>query len=105
MYLVTAATDLEMKPFREACRTEGILELVTGVGPVETSVRLSSWLGRNRQRVHGVINFGVAGAYLQSDISNAPGLLDICLAEQEVLGDLGVCLADRFEPFSGRDFR
>ena len=32
-------------------------------------------------------------------------LLDICLAEREVLGDLGICLGDRIEPIAGRELR
>ena len=104
MYLVTAATDLEMEPFRAACRADGVQYLVTGVGPVETAVRLSAWLGKNGDRVRGVVNFGVGGAYLQPEGGDMPRLLDICLAEQEVFGDLGVCLEDRIEPFSGTVF-
>jgi futalosine hydrolase len=40
----------------------------------------------------------VAGAYAGS----GAGLLDLCLAEREVLGDFGVCHAERVEPFEGQ---
>lgn len=103
MYLVTAATDFEMKPFEAACRADGVQHLVTGIGPVEAAVRLTSWLGKHPGGVRGVINFGVAGAYLQAEDIRTPQLLDICLAEREVLGDLGVCLDDRIEPLTGSE--
>ncbi len=99
MFLVTAATDFEMQPFLAACPVRDPLHLVTGVGPVETAVRLTRRLADSDGTVDAVINFGVAGAYLRPDADRTPQLLDICLAEQEHFGDLGVCLADRIEPF------
>lgn len=72
--------------------------LVTGVGPVETTYTLTSRLARGIGHLQAVIHFGVAGAYIHSD-GNGPGMLDICLAEEEVLGDLGICHRDRIEPF------
>ena len=106
MFLVTSATDFEMEPFDIAyLGKEKPFRLVTGIGPVETAVRLYGWLGKNADRVRGVINFGVAGAYLQPSVNRQPKLLDICLANREVLGDLGVCLEDRIEPVTGSEFR
>jgi futalosine hydrolase len=46
-------------------------------------------------RVNGVIVFGVAGAYLDTGLN----LLDLCLAEKEVLADLGICIAEAVDPF------
>jgi futalosine hydrolase len=40
----------------------------------------------------------VAGGYAGS----GAGLLDICLAESEVLGDFGICHAESVEPLSGQ---
>lgn len=105
IYLVTAATEYEMKPLLAQCRSGGFSHLLTGVGPVETAVRVSSWLHQHGEKVAGVINFGVAGAYFPFSGGEGPGLLDICIAEREVFGDLGVCLPGRIEPFSGKALR
>lgn len=95
MILAIAATEIEMIPFAaefkasDFCRT-----LVTGVGPVETTLRLTRFLCECEQQFDAVIHFGVGGAYILPDQSllQQPLLLDICLAEQEVFGDFGVCL-------------
>lgn len=103
MYLVTAATRFEMAPFLAACRQEDVQGLVTGVGPVETAVRLMALVPGLAEQLKGVINFGVGGAYV--DPAGKPGaaLLDICLAEKEVLGDFGVCLSDEIERITGKE--
>lgn len=88
-YLLTAATDMEMKQLWDSYAGEERLDfLVTGLGPVETTLSVSSYLARSETNFAGVINFGVAGAYLGLGID----LLDLCLARSEVLGDLGICL-------------
>ncbi len=99
MILAVAATEIEMAPFVASlppstvfCRT-----LLTGVGPVETTLRLTRFLCANREQFDMVIQFGVGGAYLLPEQSRQPLLLDICLAEQEVAGDFGVCLGDDME--------
>ena len=97
MILAIAATEIEMAPFAaefmlsKFCRT-----LVTGVGPVETTLRLTRFLCESEQKFDAVIQFGVGGAYILPDQSllQRPMLLDICLADREVFGDLGVCLND-----------
>ena len=105
MYLVTAATGFEMEPFEEAClAVDRITRLVTGVGPVETAVRLCMQLGKETG-IRGVINFGVAGAYINAGLPEAPQLLDICLAKEEVLGDFGVCLEHQVERFTGKELK
>ncbi len=92
-YLITAATPFELAPFLRAIPEEFPCEhLVTGVGPVETTLRLTVRLAAEAARFAGVINLGVAGAYLRD--AGGAGLLDICLAEREVLGDLGICAGD-----------
>lgn len=101
MYLVTAATEMEMAFFVNAMGSnEYVSTLVTGVGPVETAVRLSSWLGKYCSTISAVINLGVAGAYSDDIHENSTKVLDICLAEREILGDLGIAFDDRIEPFS-----
>ena len=87
MFLVVIATDQEMGPIAE--RLAGIvgwLPLVTGVGCLETAVTLTRFLASSRTPIQGIINVGVAGAFVGAE----PGLLDICLAEQETQADVGI---------------
>jgi futalosine hydrolase len=65
------------------------------MGPVTTAASLSSYLTLHSSRVEGVVNIGVAGAYVNSGLS----LLDICLAQQEFWGDFGICLQDGIQDF------
>ena len=102
MYLVTAATRFEMEPFRAACRQKGVHRLITGVGPVETAVRLMAWLHDFSGQCRGVLNFGAGGGYFDPGGKPAADLLDICLAEKEVFGDLGVYLDGRIERITGK---
>ena len=96
MYLLVCATELEMRPFRELVGgMRGADYLITGVGLVETTLALSKYLGAGLSGISNVINFGIAGAYMDS----GAGLLDICVARKEVLGDLGICFHDHLEPF------
>lgn len=105
-YLVTAATDFEMQAFAEAGgNTINTRQLVTGLGPVETTLALSCLLHEQLNKVDAVLNFGVAGAYPDNGTDLQAGLLDICLAEHEILGDLGICLQDGFERFTSADLR
>jgi len=98
--LMTAATELEMQAFLDAGGESSIPCLITGIGPVETVLSLMDILYK-RPEIDCVLNFGIAGAYLENDTAIQAGLLDICLAEQEVFGDLGIQLADKVEPFRG----
>ena len=105
-YLVTAATDFEMEAFGAAGGdTDHTLQLITGLGPVETTLSLSCLLQERAGQIDGVLNFGVAGAYPDNGSEHTAGLLDICLAEQEILGDLGICLQERFERFTDPNLR
>ncbi len=98
MFLLTAATDFECDCARKILAThKDIAFLTTGVGPVETAFSLTDFLSRHSE-VSAVIHFGVAGAFVNTDIS----LLDICLATGEVLADLGICFPDRIDPLSGK---
>lgn len=109
MILVTAATELEMKPFLEKrvnlveglnCQN-GIELLTTGVGPVATALAIAKRLSERTNLVNCVVNFGIAGAYMQPEKQMQLELLDICLAEREVFGDLGVCLNGEIEYLDG----
>ncbi|MDD3815318.1 MAG: futalosine hydrolase [Desulfocapsaceae bacterium] len=110
MILAVAATEFEMNPFLQLLAEEGgassqedvepsCFTLIAGVGPVETTLRLTRYLERCDPRIDKVLNFGVAGAYLSESLpkdGNA-SILDLCLAEQESLGDFGICFADHLE--------
>lgn len=99
MLLITAATEIEMQPVRQTLADyRGWLPLVTGVGILETAVVLADFLaGGPGAAVLKVINVGVAGAYSGSGL----GLLDIALAEEEIVADLGVCCGDDIQPLNG----
>jgi futalosine hydrolase len=64
---------------------------------VATAVHLTAFLAATTLPLTGVINFGVAGAYLADERDNA-ALLDICLAEREILADLGICTGETVRP-------
>ncbi len=99
MILAVAATEIEMQPFlAELAGASPCLSLVAGVGPVETAVRLTRFFAGMDHPVEAVVNFGVAGAYLQLAGTSQPALLDICLAEQEVFGDFGISLPEGIIP-------
>ncbi len=101
MYLLTAATSFEMDAFRSHSSGGNSMPLlVTGMGPMETTLRLARRLEQEQGRVRGVINFGVAGAYRYPGQEEAADLLDICLAEREVLGDFGICLQEEIAQFT-----
>ncbi len=68
--------------------------LVTGVGPVDTALALGAFLARDAAPPSLLLDFGVAGAYP----GGGAGVLDLCLAEREFFGDLGVCYGSRIEP-------
>lgn len=98
MLLVAAATENEIGPLKQFFADSGNLEiLVSGMGPVATAANLSRYMALNGSNIHGVINIGVGGAYVDSGLK----LLDICLAQQDVFGDSGICMHDEildFEP-------
>lgn len=90
---------MEMHCFTRAAQAGMSFEpLVTGVGPMEAAYTLSARLANGIGAVRGVLLFGVAGAYCL-DGGQGAGMLDICLAAEEVLADLGICYQDRLESF------
>lgn len=96
MILLVAATEMEALPLAGQKKGQPHELMVAGVGPLETAVRLTHRLCEAGPDVSLVLNFGVAGAY----VGSGADLLDICLAESEVLGDFGICHAERIEPFA-----
>ncbi len=99
MLLITAATEMEIQPVRQTLVDyRGWQPLITGVGLLETAVVLGNFLaGGPGAAVLKVINFGVAGAYPESGLN----ILDIALAEVEIVADMGVCLGDDIQPLNG----
>ena len=101
MYLIVAATEDEIKPFVQLADKMKQLEfLVTGVGPLASAVKLTRYLSTNSSQLSGVLNIGVGGAYPDSGLD----ILDICIAGQEVLGDLGICMQDEIIDFDSAKF-
>jgi futalosine hydrolase len=110
MLLVTVATNIELQPLLQH-RTggTGMSVLVTGVGPTLAGIRLASWLGKSDKLPDAVLNFGIAGAYYPEEGDEGVQLLDVCLAESEVLGDFGICGKQEITPLGdgklwGSDF-
>lgn len=105
MFLAVAATEIERAPLLSLARfqKDRAVAAVCGVGPVESAVLTARLLERYRGSVTGVIAFGIGGAYLADDGRPAAGLLDICLAEKEYLGDFGVCFGNRVEQFENEN--
>ncbi len=99
MFLVVCATEFELQPLlsRMNSETGGWISLVSGVGMVETTLSLTRLLEQQNKKIHAVLNFGVAGAYIH-DKQEGADLLEMCLAEQEVFGDFGICHTDCIEP-------
>jgi futalosine hydrolase len=96
MLLLITATETEMK---YVCNLFPALKkqisfLVCGIGLIETTLRLTQFLSKtDNSKISAVINFGIAGAFIQSGVK----ILDTCIAEQEIIGDLGICLPDKIE--------
>ena len=96
MLLVTVATQNEIQPLEQfLAHADRVELLVTGMGPVVAAANLSRYLTLHGPEVIGVLNIGVAGAYLDAGVA----MLDICLAQQEFLGDFGICIQDRVQDF------
>lgn len=91
MILAVTATQMELDPFLAEITAEkrSVDVLLSGVGPVESAVRLAAYLHTCRN-VRLVVNFGVGGAYVQPTTQGQPEILDLCLATSETLGDLGI---------------
>jgi futalosine hydrolase len=96
MYLLVAATHSEIAGARSLISPAAAAFLVTGMGPVEAALSLTRHLSTVREPYRAIINIGTAGAFVDTGL----GLLDLCLATREVLGDLGICFGDRIEAFA-----
>jgi len=96
MLLIAVATENEIKPLEQFLAAVHQVEvLVTGIGPVTTAASLSNYLTLHGSRIDGVLNIGVAGAYIRSGLEK----LDICMAREEFLGDFGICMQDGIQDF------
>lgn len=86
-----------MTPIRKVLADQkGVDFLITGVGLTETVLSLSRRLLNAEEIVKGVVNLGVAGAYVDTGVK----VLDVCLASCEIIGDLGVCNGDQVAHFA-----
>jgi futalosine hydrolase len=91
MLLVAVATEKEIKPIHQYLSSAEHMDiLVTGMGPVQSAASLSSYLALHVTDIDGVLNVGIGGAYVDSGLE----ILDICLAQQEIFGDFGICMQD-----------
>ena len=95
MILLVAATEMEALPLAGKTTGHPHALLVAGLGQLETAVRLTRRLCEAKEKISLVLNFGVAGAY----VGSGAGMLDICLAESEVVGDFGICYAEGIVSF------
>jgi len=96
MFLVVTATEQEMRPIAKRLAGQaGWLPLVAGVGCLESALHLSRFLAGHHEPLQGIINCGVAGAF----VGAGPGLLDLCLADHETQADVGVWLGDGIVDF------
>ncbi|WP_136796951.1 MULTISPECIES: futalosine hydrolase [Desulfosediminicola] len=103
MILAVAATEMEAASLRSrmGAESERWALMISGVGILETAARLGQYLAQHHRQVKGVLQFGVGGAYIHpAEHEQRAGLLSLCLAEQEFLGDLGVEVGDELEYFS-----
>ncbi len=98
MILVVAATEFEMRAFLRAAPQPSCRQLICGIGPVEAALQLSLALSSMQPLPDAVLNIGVAGAYRRK--RSPATLLDICMAEQEELGDFGRCQAQALLPLT-----
>lgn len=99
MILAVAATEIEMGAYLHAGAKGSAELLVTGVGMLESCLNLCRYLEKHGDMISSVLNFGIAGAYF-SDQQDMPNLLDLCIANQEVLGDFGICFPRRQDDLS-----
>ena len=101
MILALAATPLEMAPFATEISPgyENVDMLLSGVGVIETTLRLCRHLEGNPNAYSAIVQFGAGGAYIQPEVAGQPQLLDVCVATREIAGDFGISYGDRMEYF------
>ena len=75
--------------------------LVTGVGMLEAALGLCRKFRQSGEEIRGVLNLGVAGAYVDTGVK----VLDLCLAKREIIGDLGVSDGEQVFPFAEATIR
>ena len=79
--LILVPTELEARPLRE----RGLSVEITGMGPVEATLRATLLLSRHQQGP--VVLAGIGGAYPGSGLE----IGDLAVASCEFFGDLGLC--------------
>lgn len=97
MILAVAATEFELNPCLTLLPEKEVYQsLLCGVGLVESTYRMTRHLEESGENISLVINFGVAGGFIR-DHGKSLNVLDICLVEQEILGDFGVQFPLRYD--------
>ncbi|MDO8885905.1 futalosine hydrolase [Candidatus Oleimmundimicrobium sp.] len=95
MYLIVSSTEIEIDQLRKSKELERDFNFfTTNVGMVESAISLARLFAE--KEVGGLILFGVGGAYSNTGVD----ILDICLAEKEYFGDLGVAMGNKVEYFT-----
>ncbi len=92
MILVVAATSAELAELQDLALAD-VQFLVAGVGLVETTFNLTSYLLAHPE-ISAVVNVGIAGGFPAASID----VLDCCLATSETIADLGVCFDRHVDP-------
>lgn len=93
MVLVVTATLAEQQQLQDSC-PEDVQFLVAGVGLVETTFNLTTYLYQHPE-IQCVVNLGIAGGFASEQVA----MLECCLASSETVGDLGICFDSKIEPF------
>jgi futalosine hydrolase len=101
MILAIAATQMELDPFlvRTGEPSNRWMALAAGVGPVETAVTAGRFLAEHHAEITGVLQFGIGGVYIVPDPEDQVGILSVCIADREIIGDFGICHQDSIEYF------
>lgn len=82
MIVIIGATELELKRLKKLYPNTYIL----GVGIANTAYNLTKLIYLNRKKINKVVMLGIGGGY-----RNKVDLLDICIANEEIIGDFGIC--------------
>ncbi|MFH7319478.1 futalosine hydrolase [Desulfurivibrio sp. D14AmB] len=108
--LVLAATDMELAPLERAlghsAPSTAFDFLRCDVGPVASAATVAAHLAVRPSTYTGVVLSGVGGLYPRKSTGSPgePGLLEICLAQREILADFGIAAPHGAEPFTGGNF-
>lgn len=104
MILAVIATEFESSYFIQEVNTDWFETLICGVGPVESALKLTRFLEKRAEDVSLIFHFGIGGAYIRKDELSCR-MLDICIAEHEIFGDLGIHFPHRIDELPSEFFQ